>query len=71
MTICHDEFSIQHFFYQFQALIYFDIVCSQGQDIDVVVFAGSVHLVSIQADHFATNPADKVTSADTWGFSVP
>ncbi|HBL16698.1 MAG TPA: hypothetical protein DD417_08070 [Elusimicrobia bacterium] len=33
--------------------------------------AGSVHLVSIQADHFATNPADKVTSADTWGFSVP
>jgi hypothetical protein len=32
---------------------------------------GSYHTVGIRASHFATNPADKVTSEDTWGFWAP
>jgi hypothetical protein len=33
--------------------------------------AGSAHTVEITASHGASDPPDKVTSVDTWGFSVP
>jgi hypothetical protein len=33
--------------------------------------SGSWHSVEITASHWATDPADKVTSTDTWGFTVP
>ena len=32
---------------------------------------GHDHTVQITASHFAADPADKVTSTDSWGFSVP
>ena len=31
---------------------------------------GSSHLVEIRASHFATDPADKIESVDTWNFTV-
>lgn len=33
--------------------------------------SGTSHTVEIRASHFATNPASKIESVDTWNFSVP
>jgi hypothetical protein len=33
--------------------------------------AGSGHTAQIQVSHFAADPADKVTSTDSWNFTVP
>lgn len=33
--------------------------------------SGSTHSVQVSASHFAANPADKVTSTDSWSFTVP
>lgn len=32
---------------------------------------GSSHTVEIRASHFATDPADKIETLDTWSFTVP
>ena len=33
--------------------------------------SGSSHTVELRVSHFATDPADKVESVDTWNFNVP
>lgn len=33
--------------------------------------SGSVHTVEVSVAHWATDPADKVVSSDSWSFSVP
>lgn len=33
--------------------------------------SGSAHTLEVAADHWAGDPADKVTSSDSWGFTIP